>query len=89
MKLRLGFSIAIYSNPDILLIDEVLSAGDQEFQEKSYQALQSFFRGGKIIIFISHHLPSVVKLCPKTIWIERGKIKMVSKSKEIIKNYIS
>lgn len=87
MALRLGFSVAIYSKPDILLIDEILAVGDQEFQKKSYQAIQKFFHEGKTIIFISHNLPLVAKLCPKIIWLERGKIKMVGKSKEIIKAY--
>lgn len=87
MKLRLGFSIAIHSNPDILLIDDVLGIGDQDFRKKSYQAMQNFFKKGKTIIYISHHLPTVIKLCPKTIWLERGKIKMFGESKGVIKVY--
>lgn len=87
MKLRLGFSIAIHSDPDILLLDEVLSVGDQEFRKKSYQAVQEFFRKGKTIIYISHYLPAVTKLCPKTIWLQNGEIRMLGKSKKIIKAY--
>lgn len=87
MKLRLGFSIAIHSNPDILLIDEVLAVGDQEFRKKSYQVMQNFFKKGKTIIYISHHLPTISKLCPKTIWLERGKTRMFGKSKKVIKLY--
>jgi len=87
MKLRLGFSIAIHSSPDILLIDEILAVGDQEFQKKSYQTMQNFFKKGKTIIFISHHLPTVANFCPKTVWLEKGKIKMLAESKKVIKLY--
>jgi len=87
MKLRLGFSIAISSNPDIFLLDEVLGVGDQEFQKKSYQRIEGFFKKGKTIIFISHSLLDVAKLCLKTTWLERGKIKMLGESKKVIRLY--
>jgi len=87
MKLRLGFSVAIFSNPDIILIDEILGMGDQEFQKKSYQMIEGFFQKGKTIIFISHDLPNVAKLCLKTTWLERGKIKMLGESKKVIGLY--
>jgi len=88
MKLRLGFSIAIHSNPDILLIDEVLGVGDQEFRKKSYQAMQNFFKKGKTIIYISHHLKSTKKLCQQVVWLKKGKIAIIGKSQEVIKKYI-
>ena len=87
MALRLGFSIAIYSEPDILLIDEILEVGDQEFQKKSYQKMQELFEKGKTILFISHYLSSILKLCTKTLWLDNGKIKMFEKSKKTIKSY--
>jgi ABC-type polysaccharide/polyol phosphate transport system ATPase subunit len=88
MALRLGFSIAINANPDILLIDEVLTVGDQEFQKKCYWAMQKFFQKGKTIIFISHHLPSVTKLCSKTAWLEKGALKAIGETKKVIKSYV-
>jgi len=87
MILRLGFSIAIHSNPDILLIDEVLAVGDQEFQKKSYQTIQNFFKKGKTIIFISHYLPLVTKICPRSALLEKGGIKIIGESKNIINFY--
>lgn len=87
MVLRLSFSIAIFSKPDILLIDEVLAVGDQEFRKKSYQAMQNFFKEGKTIIFISHHLEAISRLCPKSVWLEKGKIKILGESKKVIKAY--
>ncbi len=88
MALRLGFSIAVHSDPDILLIDEILAVGDQEFQQKSFQKMQDFFKKGKTIIFISHYLPTVVKLCPKTAWLEEGKLKSLDVSKKVISQYL-
>lgn len=87
MKLRLGFSIAIHSNSDILLIDEVFVAGDQEFQKKSLLAIKEFFNKGKTIVFISHYLKSVSKLCPKTILLEKGKIRAFGDSNKVIDLY--
>jgi lipopolysaccharide transport system ATP-binding protein len=88
MALRLGFSIAVHSDPDILLIDEILAVGDQEFQQKSFQKMQDFFKKGKTIVFISHYLPTVVKLCPKTAWLEEGKLKSLDVSKKVISQYL-
>lgn len=87
MKLRLGFSIAIHSDPDILLIDEFLGIGDQKFQRKSYRAIQKFFKGGKIVIYVSHNLNSIIKLCNNCIWLDQGKIKMFGESKRVVKSY--
>lgn len=87
MALRLGFSIAIHSNPDILLIDELLAVGDQEFQQKSYETIQNLFKKGKTIIFISHNLEDIVKLCNKTIWFDKGKVRKIGPSKKIVSLY--
>lgn len=87
MKLRLGFSIAVHSNPDILLIDEVLAVGDQEFQKKSYKKIQEFFKKGKTVIYVSHYLQSVLNLCEKTILLDKGKIILFDKSKKVISHY--
>jgi len=87
MALRLGFSIAVHSNPGILLIDEVLAVGDQDFQKKSFQKIQEFFKKGKTVVFISHNLPAVTKLCPKVIWLEKGTLKMIGESKKTVRLY--
>lgn len=87
MALRLGFSIAIHSNFDIVLIDEIMSVGDQDFQKKSYRAIQESFRKEKTLIYVSHYLPLITKLCSKTYWLENGEIKMSGYSKKIIKSY--
>jgi len=87
MKMRLGFSIAIFSNPDILLVDEILGAGDKKFLEKSSKAIQDFFKQRKTLIFISHLPQLISKFCEKTIILEKGEIKDIGKTKKIIKSY--
>jgi lipopolysaccharide transport system ATP-binding protein len=87
MIARLGFSIAIQANADILLIDEVLSVGDQAFQKKSADKIAEFQKKRTTIIFVSHDIGTVEKICDKVIWIDEHKIKMQGDSKDIIKAY--
>jgi len=88
MKLRLGFSLAAFSNPDILIIDEVITAGDESFQRKSYEKIQEFCHQEKTIIFVSHILDILKKLCPQTLWLDRGKIKEFGLSKKVVNKYL-
>ncbi|MBU3956710.1 ABC transporter ATP-binding protein [Patescibacteria group bacterium] len=87
MMFRLGFSIAIHSDPDILIIDEVFSAGDKSFQEKCQKRMREFFRE-KTILFVSHNLGVIKHICPNSIWLEKGKIKFSGKTKEVVKAYL-
>jgi len=74
MYMRLGFSIAIHVNPDILLVDEVLAVGDIEFQKKCFYAMQQFKESGKTLIFVSHSMQEVVQHCDRAIWLDQGEI---------------
>lgn len=74
MLSRLGFSIAVHTNPDILLIDEVLSVGDRDFQKRSENKIYEFKKRGKTIIFVSHDFELVKKLCSKMIIVDNHKI---------------
>jgi lipopolysaccharide transport system ATP-binding protein len=87
MLSRLGFSIAVQSNPDILLIDEVLSVGDKDFQKKCQDKIYEFKNKGVTIIFVSHDIESVKKLCDKVIWIENHKIKLIGNTNDVINEY--
>lgn len=88
MMLRLGFSIAIHSDPDILIVDEVLTAGDKYFQEKCQKRIKEFFKE-KTVLFVSHNLEMVKMLCPGAIWIDKGKIKSEGETKEVLKQYLT
>jgi lipopolysaccharide transport system ATP-binding protein len=89
MYARLGFSVAAHVNPDILLVDEVLSVGDMKFQEKCVGKMISCSNSGTTIIFVSHNLESVNILCPKTIFLEGGQIKKIGDTSEVIKEYVT
>ncbi len=87
MILRLAFSIAIQCEPDILLIDEVLAVGDASFQEKSKEALASFRRSGKSMLFVSHHAFAVRDMCDRALWIDHGSVMMDGRVDEVLEAY--
>lgn len=88
MFMRLGFSLATAVDPDILLIDEVLAVGDAEFQQKCHQRIWDFRKRGKTIIFVSHDLEAVSKLCNRAIWLNEGRIKMDSDAEDVLSGYL-
>ena len=69
---RLGFSVAIHSNPDIVLVDEVLSVGDAAFRRRALEALRQLIAEGKTVLFISHDMWNVRRLCSDILWMEEG-----------------
>ena len=89
MQVRLAFSVAAHLDFDILLVDEVLAVGDAEFQRKSLGKMQDVSSQGRTVIFVSHNLLSVEKLCKKTILIEKGRIKMIGGTKTVIEEYLN
>jgi len=89
MKMRLGFSIAIHVNPDILLVDEVLAVGDAAFKQKCYEKIREFQKQEKTILYVSHNLESVKNLCNWTIWLDKGIIKEKGSPDRVIDAYLS
>jgi lipopolysaccharide transport system ATP-binding protein len=87
MVMRLAFSVAIQCEPDILLIDEVLAVGDAAFQEKSKEALLSFRRAGKSLLFVSHSATSVREMCDRALWIDHGSVMMEGHVKQVLEAY--
>ena len=88
MYMRLAFSVAINVNADILLIDEILSVGDQHFQEKCFHKMQELKKEGKTMVFVTHSLESVRQLCDRTVWLHKGVIKMDGNTQEVVDEYI-
>jgi ABC-type polysaccharide/polyol phosphate transport system ATPase subunit len=74
MKARLGFSIAINADPDLLIIDEILAVGDAEFQKKCYEEIEKLSKKGITLIFISHNLNDIRQVCSRGIWLNNGTI---------------
>lgn len=87
MITRLGFAIATDVDTDILLIDEVLSVGDLEFQEKAVARLLEFRKSGTTIFFVSHALESVGELCDRSIWLDKGRLRADGPTQDIIRAY--
>lgn len=88
MYMRLGFSIAINVNPDILLIDEVLAVGDASFVPKCLDRIDDFRRRKKTILFVSHDLQTVEKICDRVIWLKEGRIQAMGEPKRVIDAYL-
>ncbi len=87
MKARLGFSVAVHVDPEILILDEVLAVGDALFKRKCYAKMEEFFKAGKTIIYVSHDSNSVTQLCNRAVLIHEGNIIMDSEPKEVAKYY--
>ena len=87
MKSRLGFSISLYLNPDIIIVDEALSVGDKGFAQKCLDKMNELKDQGKTIIFISHSLPQVRGFCQKAMWIEGGRLKEYGDVEEVCDEY--
>ncbi len=75
MNARLGFSIAAHLDPDVLLIDEVLSVGDAAFQDRCVERMRELIARGIPVVFISHNLPAVLELCTRAIVIDHGTVR--------------
>ncbi len=88
MYVRLGFSIAINVDPEILVVDEVLAVGDAEFQEKCYQKFRDFKKEGKTVILVSHAMDSVKSMCDHAAWLNKGQLMVAGKAKPTIDAYL-
>ncbi|MBU4223713.1 ABC transporter ATP-binding protein [Patescibacteria group bacterium] len=89
MYVRLAFSVAAHMEPDILLVDEVLAVGDAEFQKKCLGKMEEVTKKeGRTILFVSHNMGAIQRLCQKTILLEKGKVKMFGKTEEVVNHYI-
>ena len=87
MWARLGFAVATDSKPDILILDEVMSVGDEAFQRKSEAKIKSFFEMGATILLVSHNMDTIEKLCTRAVWLDHGVARHVGKPIEVINVY--
>jgi ABC-type polysaccharide/polyol phosphate transport system ATPase subunit len=87
MQVRLGFSVAVHINPDILLMDEVFAVGDVHFQRKCIERVMSFKKEGKTLVFVSHSPESVKRLCERVIWLDHGHVCADGPTDEILPAY--
>ncbi|MBQ9298386.1 MAG: ABC transporter ATP-binding protein [Clostridia bacterium] len=88
MYMRLAFSVAINVDADILLVDEILSVGDQHFQEKCYKKIEDLKEQGKTIVIVTHGMDTVNRFCTRAVWLHQGEIKMDGDVKTVTDAYI-
>ena len=88
MYMRLAFSVAINVDADILLIDEILSVGDQHFQEKCFNKMRELKKEGKTMVFVTHSMDSVRNLCDRAVWLYDGRVRMDGNTDEVVNEYL-
>ena len=87
MLARLAFSIETVVRPEILIVDEILSVGDAQFQEKSKKRMIELMGGGTTVLFVSHSISQVREMCSRVVWLEQGAVKMIGESNEVCDGY--
>jgi lipopolysaccharide transport system ATP-binding protein len=87
MLMRLGFSVAIQIEPEVLLIDEVLAVGDAEFQQKSGAALRERINSGTTVVFVSHGDAQIQRICDRALWIEHGRSMLEGEVDDVLAAY--
>ena len=88
MYMRLAFSVAINVDADILLIDEILSVGDQHFQEKCFNKMKELKNEGKTMVFVTHSMHSVKEFCTRAVWLHEGEIRMDGDTESVVEEYL-
>lgn len=87
MIARLAFSIATVIEPEILIVDEVLSVGDADFQEKSHRRMMELMSGGTTVLFVSHNLGQIREMCSRVVWLEHGEVQMFGETEKVCNAY--
>lgn len=88
MRARLGFSVAYYAEPDVLLIDEVLGVGDADFKVKSSQALKKRIKSNETVVIVSHNVTTLRQLCDRVIWIEQGEKCLEGNANDVLDEFV-
>lgn len=88
MFMRLAFAVAINVDADILLIDEILSVGDEHFQKKCFDKMEELKKQGKTMVFVTHSMNAVKKLCDRAIWLYEGKIRLDGSTDKVVDEYV-
>ena len=87
MLARLAFSVASVVVPEILIVDEILSVGDADFQQKSRARMMELMGGGTTVLFVSHSLEQIREMCKRVVWLEHGQMKMIGTANEVCDAY--
>ncbi|MEI2715429.1 MAG: ABC transporter ATP-binding protein [Candidatus Nanopelagicales bacterium] len=88
MHVRLGFAVSVMVRPEILIVDEVISVGDEEFQRKCFDHMHGLRRSGTTMVLVSHSLGQVQQLCDETLWLERGEVQQIGPTRKVAQAYL-
>lgn len=88
MKARLGFSVATSVHPDLLIVDEILSVGDVKFKRKCHDRIAELREEGATLLYVSHSMPEVKKLCSNVVWLDKGVLRMIGPADEVCEAYL-
>ena len=89
MRARLGFSVATMVKPDILIVDEILAVGDYKFRKKCEKRMTEMLSGGTTLLYVSHSIDEVKRLCDHALWIDKGEAKMIGEAKTVCDAYMA
>jgi lipopolysaccharide transport system ATP-binding protein len=89
MQTRLGFSVAVHTDSEILLVDEVLAVGDEEFQEKCFTRIAEFKAQGRTILFVSHEMTDVTRVADRVVWLEQGRVRADGDPEALVRQYLA
>ena len=87
MLMRLAFSVATVVNPEILIVDEILSVGDATFQEKSRNRMLKLMSGGTTVLFVSHDINQINRMCSRVLWLDQGSLKIIGPTEQVCNMY--
>jgi len=87
MYVRLGFAVAIQTDPDVLLVDEVLAVGDEAFAHRCLRKIEELLAAGKTVVFVSHGLPLVESMSSRVLWLDRGRVRMLGEPRRVVDAY--
>jgi len=88
MQTRLGFSVAVHTDADILVVDEVLAVGDEAFQEKCFARIEELKRSGRTILFVSHEMTDVLRVATRVVWLKDGRVHMDGAPEPVVQRYL-
>ncbi len=89
MKARLGFSVATMVKPDILIVDEVLAVGDMKFRQKCMKRMEELLAGGTTLLYVSHNMSEVQRLCDHAVWLDKGEARMIGDAQTVCEAYVA
>lgn len=89
MYLRLAFAVAAHLQADIMVVDEILAVGDADFQRKCLGKMAEVERSGRTVLFVSHNLDAILRLCPRSIWLERGRVVADGPTQDVVDTYLA